>query len=195
MDNRILDIFMVLFSVQIVKTYLDIWDNYNHQKKTLLLNYIVWGIYVLFQYWVMLSSASHPLFVLIANISLIYLIFRIKYHGDNKVLIFRAGMLYVIWMLVEVATNYILGKTGITELDYGFVVGSVISKIIMYILMQGLKYYKKNDFMPRISFGYWMRIVFVPITTVYIIHNIFFLTYRSQRNIFFIVTVILLIIF
>ena len=193
MDNKILDILMVLFSAQIVKVYLDSWKNDNRQKKASAIHYIAWGMYIIFQYWVMLSGAGNPIFVLIINVSVIFLIYKTKYDSDNKILIFRIAMLSVIWMLVEVATMYVLGKTGMMETDYGFLAGSVISKIVMYILMQCLKYYKKNDFMSSISFGYWIRIIFVPITTVYIINNLFS-TYRAQSDTFLMVAAILLLI-
>lgn len=90
----------------------------------------------------MASNASRPLLVLIINMLLIFF-YKASYHVSYKTALFRAGILYVLWMLVEVVTNYMLGKTGTAEMSYGFIVGNVISQIVMYILVHVLKRCRK----------------------------------------------------
>lgn len=96
-------------------------------------------------------------------------------------------------MLVEIATNYMLGKLGNTTVPSSFLVGSIISKLIMYIAVHIFKRLHKKDFSTGISQKYWIRLCFVPVVTIYIIHNTFFLTARNQRNIFFLLTAVFMI--
>lgn len=190
-EYKLLNILMVLFSTQIVSTYLGAF--HNHKKICSITGCLGWGAYILFQCWVMESNASQPLFILTINIFLIFLIYKFLYHVNNKAALFRAGILYAFWMLVEVATNYVLEKTGIVSMSYGFIVGNVISKIIMYISVHILKRYKKNNSLTDISFKYWARLFFIPLVTIYVIHNTFYLTSQNQKNIFFLLTTILMI--
>lgn len=190
-ECRLLNILMVLFSTQVVSTYLSAF--YNHKKIRSITGWLGWGAYILFQYWVMESTASHPLLILTINIFLVYIIYKSLYHVDSKTALFHAGILYAFWMLVEVATNFVLGKTGAASMPYGFIVGNVISKIIMYILVHILKHYRRNDSLIDISFKYWARLFFIPLVTIYVIHNTFYLTCQNQRDIFFLITTILMI--
>lgn len=190
-EYRLMNILMVLFSTQIVSTYL---GAFNEQKKIhSIAGWLGWVAYLLFQYWVMESSASQPLIILTINIFLIFTIYISLYHVDNKSALFRAGILYALWMLVEVATNYVLGKTGVTIISYSFIVGNVISKLIMYISVHVLKHCRKNDSLIIISSKYWARLFFIPLVTIYVIHNTFYLTSQNQRNVFFLITTILMI--
>ncbi len=190
-EYRLLNILMVLFSTQIVSTYLGAF--HEHKKIRSIAVWLGWVAYVLFQYWVMESNASQPLFILTINIFLIFIIYKSLYHVDNKAALFRSGILYALWMLVEVATNYVLGSTGVAVMSYGFIVGNVISKLIMYISVHILKRCRKSDSLIDISFKYWARLFFIPLVTIYVIHNTFYLTSQSQRNVFFLITTILMI--
>ena len=136
------------------------------------------------------SNASQPLLILSINIFLVFIIYKSLYHVNSKAALFCAGIFYALWMLVEVATNYVLGKTGIASMSYGFIVGNVISKIIMYISVHILK---RCRMCTDISFKYWARLFFIPLVTIYVIHNTFYLTSQNQRNIFFLITTILMI--
>ena len=190
-EYLLLNLLMVLFSTQVVSTYLDAF--HNHKKNLNIVGWLGWGAYILFQYWVMESNASRPLLILTINIFLIFIIYKSLYHVDNKTALFRAGILYAFWMLVEVATNYGLGKMGGATMSYGFIVGNAISKLIMYISVHILKHCRKNDSLTDISFKYWVRLFFIPLVTIYVIHNTFYLTCQNQRNIFFLITTILMI--
>lgn len=190
-EYRLLNILMVLFSMQVVSTYLDAF--HNHKKNRSIVGWMGWGAYILFQYWVMESNASHPLFILTINIFMIFIIYKSLYHVNNKAALFCAGIFYALWMLVEVATNYVLGKTGVTAMSYGFIVGNVISKLIMYISVHILKHCRKSDSLTDISYKYWARLFFIPLVTIYVIHNTFYLTCQNERNVFFLITTILMI--
>lgn len=190
-EYSLLNILMVLFSTQVVSTYLGAFGN--HKKKHSIAGILVWGAYILYECWVMESNANKPLFILIINIFLIFIIYKSLYKVNNKEALFRAGILDTLWMLVEVATNYVLAKTGAATMSYGFIVGNVISKLIMYISVHILKRCRKSDSLTYISNKYWVRLFFIPLVTIYVIHNTFYLTCQNQRNFFFLITTILMI--
>lgn len=190
-EYRLLDILMVLFSAQVVRIYVSAF--HNDKKNRNAAGWLGWGAYIFFQCWVMESNASRPLFILTVNIFLIFIIYMSSYRISSRAALFRAGILYAVWMLVEVATDYVSGKTGAASMPYSFIVGNVVSKIIMYILVHALKQFRKNDPLTDISFKYWGRLFFIPLVTIYVIHNTFYLTVQNQRNIFFLITAILMI--
>lgn len=163
-EYGILNILMVFFSALIVSVYLKAFHNDKKSRTTVCAS--AWGLYIIFQCWVMASHASHPLLVLIVNILLIFLIYEVSYQVDFKTALFRAGFFYVLWMLVEIATNYMLGKLGNTTVPSSFLVGSIISKLIMYIAVHIFKRLHKKDFSTGISQKYWIRLCFVPVVTM-----------------------------
>ena len=69
-EYRVLNVLMILFSSQIVNTYLHAFHN---TKKKNYLKWFAWGAYGLFQYQVMVSTAGMPLLILIINIFMYYL--------------------------------------------------------------------------------------------------------------------------
>lgn len=184
------DILMVLFSTQIVKTYLNTFLSKKavyHTKQ-----YIVWIIYCLFQISIELVSYSAPLIVLIINIFLIFLISEFSYYGSIKKKFFFACILYVAWMLVEVFTNYILQRLS-QSLAKNFIVGAVISKIIMIFIVNLLMHYKKLKSDNDLPIRYWISLFSVPIITVYVIHNVFQIKLgTSKYNSFSLITTILM---
>lgn len=190
-EYKLLNILMVLFSAQIVSTYLS--ASMHKKINRNCVGWLGWSSYIFFQYWVMESNASQPIFILAINIFLIFLIYKFTYQISIRAALFRAGMLYALWMLVEVATNYALVKMGTAVVAYDFIVGNVISKIIMYIFAHVLKHCRKCDSYTEISLKYWIRLFFIPIVTIYVIHNTFYLTCQNQRTIFFLITTLLMI--
>lgn len=190
-EYRLLNVLMVLFSAKIIDTYLDSF--HNPKKSHFFIGWIGWGMYILFQYLIMISNASKPLLILIINSFLIFIIYRTLYHINCKTAMFRTIILSVFWMLIEIVTNFVLKKSGTFTISYNFIVGNIISKILMYILVQILKHCKKNNSLTELSFKYWMQLFFIPLVTIYIIHNTFCLTYQNQKNFFFLITTILMI--
>ena len=73
-EYSLLNILMVLFSTQVVSTYLGAFGN--HKKNHSIAVVLVWGAYILYEYWVMESNANKPLFILIINIFLIFIFIR-----------------------------------------------------------------------------------------------------------------------
>lgn len=190
-EYKILNLLMVLFSTQIANTYLKAFQN--QRKSSDKIRWLTWGAYIFFQYWVMESNASQPLFILILNITLVFFIYKSSYYVNNKTAIFLSGIFYAIWMLVEVAVNNILYLTGMEDHSYFFMVGSAVSKIAMYIIVHTLKNYKKSNLFTDMPLYYWLKLFLIPIATFYIIHSTYCLTSPDSNNTFFTITTILMI--
>lgn len=189
--DQIINILMVAFGVEIVRLYFQVfcWKRRNPHKA----RWIVWVLYISFQIAIMVFNASHPFAILMINILLAFLICKLTYDVELKLAVFLAGTLYVVWMLVEVATNYVLTLTGVALLENGFIVGVVISKIVMYILLLVMSRYTKADYMANLPFKYWLSLFTVPAATIFIIHNSFMITVDSDRSVFFFTSTVLLI--
>lgn len=192
MNNyTILNILMTIFSLQIIKAY---FTSFNYVKrKNKVFSIISWCIYLLFQYWVMVSSAVFPLLILILNIIIIYLLFKSTYIISSKTALFLSGIFYTFWMLVEIIINNILHMFFIEEPSYFFIVGSVVSKIILYTLLQVFKKYFNENSLINLPLHYWVRLFLIPIATIYIIHNTYLLTSPVGNTFFFTLTTILLV--
>lgn len=189
--DQIINILMVAFGTEIVRLYFQVfcWKRRNPHKA----RWGVWLLYVVFQIIIMIYNASHPLAILIINILLAFLICKLTYNVEFKLAVFLAGTLYVVWMLVEVATNYALTLTGVALQENGFIVGVIISKIVMYILLLIMSRYTKADYMANLPFKYWLSLFTIPVVTIFIIHNSFMITVGSDRSVFFFTSTVLLI--
>lgn len=191
-EYKLLNILMVLFSTQIVSTYLNSFRK--GQRMCGITGQISWCAYIFFQFWVMESTASQPLLVLLMNIALVFFIGKFYYLINPKTALFLSGVFYSSWMLVEVVVNNLLLFTGIKDSSYFFVMGSAISKIAMYIAMHVMKRYKKSHLHIDMPFRYWIRLALIPIATFYIIHNTYCITYPKNNMLFTITTMLMLLI-
>lgn len=189
--RTLLTILLIFLSTQIISTYLSSFHNQRKSSKTM--PWLAWGLYILFHYWIMVSSASQPLLILIVNIILTFMVYKSSYRVNNKTALFLAGILYAIWMLVEVITSNLLQLTNIKDNSYFFMVGSTVSEVAMYIAVHIMKRHRKSSFYTDIPFHYWLRLFLIPVATFYIIHNTYCITTTDSNKGFFTVTTILMI--
>ncbi len=98
------------------------------------------------------------------------------------------------WMLVEVMAGSLLLLAGIGDKEYFFVVGSIVTKIVMYVLTQILKHICRPSSDVQMPFGYWFQLLLVPVVTIFIIHNTYCITSKNGSGVFFSLTVIFLLI-
>lgn len=187
----LLNILLLFLSTQIISTYLSSF--HNQRKSSKALPWLAWGLYVLFHYWIIVSNASQPLLILIVNIILTFMIYKSSYRVNSQTALFLAGILYAIWMLVEVITSNLLQLTNMKDNSYFFIVGSTISEVAMYTAVHILKHHRKSTFYTDIPFHYWLRLFLIPVATFYIIHNTYCITSSDSNTGFFTVTTILMI--
>lgn len=178
-DYGFLDVLMVLFAVQITRTYLAPFRKETAGHKAC--GYAAWGIYILFQYLVMASGAEHPLPILLANIVLVALIQVFSCCGDFRAALFRSGVFYASWMAVEVITQNVLLSMG-TDGEHFFAVGNIISKIAMYITVQVHRRWRGQDSAIPLPFRYWAELFLVPAASMLVIYSAYLLTLRSGMH-------------
>ena len=188
--RTLLNILLIFLSTQIICTYLSSF--HNQRKSSKVIPWLAWGLFILFHYWVMASNASQPLLILIVNIILTFMIYKSSYRVNSKTALFLAGILYAIWMLVEVITSNLLQLTNIKDNSYFFMVGSTVSEVAMYIAVHMLKRHRKSSFYTDIPFHYWLRLFLIPVATFYIIHHTYCITSADSNKGFFTVTTILM---
>lgn len=191
MDNyTILNFLMLLFSAQIIRAYLGAFQHQRRPDKGV--KWLAWGVYILFQIWVMLSNASHPLFVLTVTSALIFLVYKSTYYVNNRTALFLSVILVAFWMLVEVITGNLLSFITIEQYTYFFTVGNTVSKIVMYMAVHSLRHFRKSDLYSEMPLRYWLRLFLIPVATFYIIHNTYHLAAETNST-FFSFTIILMV--
>ena len=87
----------------------------------------------------------------------------------------------------------LLCLTAIEDSSYFFTVGSVVSKLAVYVIIQALKRFRKSASFSDIPLHHWVRLFFIPLATFYIIHNTYFLTLHNDNTAFFTITTLLMI--
>lgn len=179
-DSLFLDVLMVLFAVHIIHTYLASFRREAIYHKTF--RYAAWAGYVLFLYLVMSSHSRYPLLTLFGNIILLAALLFAYGCGDIKTALFRSCTLYATWMTVDVVTQSIL-LAALSEDP--FVVGTIISTIAMHIILQMYKRWKGRNLTAPLSFRYWIRLFFVPVSSMLITYYAYALTLHSGKMVFF----------
>lgn len=175
-----LDVLMVLFAIHIIHTYLASFRREAIYHKAFC--YAAWAGYVLFLYLVMFSHSRYPLLTLFGNIILLAALLFAYGCGDIKTALFRSCVYHASRMAVEVVTQSILLATLAGD---PFVAGYLISTIAMYFIVQMYKHWRGWDHTAPLSFRYWIRLFFVPVSSMLITYYAYALTLHSGKMIFF----------
>ena len=187
-EYLLFNIGMSLFSLVIIQTWMDIFGEIKRKNKAVSIIFSV--LFVSFQLWIHISEASNTLLVSLGTFSFFVIIIW-SYHPCNLLtILFRVGIIYVVWVLLEVVVSVILVEMGVLNDSFGFILGSVVSKITNFLLAQLVKRKQltKNKFM--ISFRNWLRLFVVPIISILIIDAVYRITIRSSDS-FVLITITL----
>jgi len=130
----------------------------------------------------MLSGSKYPLLTLFGHIVLLAALLFAYGCGDVKTVIFRSCIYHVSRMAVEVATQSIL--LAVLSED-SFVVGNLISTLAMSIIIQMYRRWKGRDLTAPLTFRYWVRLFFVPVSSMAIIHYAHMSALHSGQMAFF----------
>lgn len=178
--NIFLDALMMLFGLHIIHTYLASFRRETIYPKAY--RYAAWAIYILFQFFVKFSDSEYPLVTLFGNIILVAVLLLVSGCVDVKTSIFRSFILCASWMTVEVVTQSIL-LAALSE-DF-FVAGNLISTIAMYVIIQMYKHWKGGVFTAPLSFRHWIKLLFVPVSSMLITYYAYAITLHSGKMGFF----------
>ena len=188
--NLFLDALMTLFGLHIIQTYLSSFRREATYHKAF--RYATWAVYTLFLYMVMFFNSSHPLFTLLGNIVLLAVLLFAYGCGDIKTALFRSCIFQASRMIVEVVTQSILLATLGED---SFVVGNVISTLAMYVIMQVYKHWKGRDLTVPLSFRQWIKLFFVPVSSMGITYYAHAIALPSgQMSFFYFLTVLIILI-
>lgn len=173
------DWMMILFSVQIIRTYLKSFYPLIHKHT---MRYIIWGVYILFQYFVIFFDIKYSIPILIFNIILVVLLDILSNSSDCLTALFRSEVFYAIWIAIEAITQNFILATEIHE-EYIIAMGNIISKIVIYITVYLRKQTQRKKTYTLIPFWQWIRLLFVPNISIFIIYRSHTLMHNSNSNI------------
>lgn len=179
-EQLLLDVLMVFFTVHIIRSYLISFRRETLPHKSCC--YAAWTVYIIFQFLMMLYPSKYPLLTLLGNVVLMTALLHTSGYGDIRTALFRSCILYASWMAVDVVTQSILLTTLAED---PFVMGNIFSTIAMYIIIQIFKRWKGRDCDAPLSFRYWIRLFFVPVSSMLITYYAYVLTLHSGRMAFF----------
>lgn len=186
----LLNILMTLLSAQIARAYLASFSKLSSGSPAW--RRMIWIVYICFEYFVMITDAEYPLFILIMNVLFVALLYLYTCGGHFRTALFHSGVFCAAWMAIEVATQGLLLLVG-TGSENFFVIGNVLSKIAMYIAVQIYSRYKKRENGIPVPLRYWIRLFLVPAVSVYIIYDTYIRTLQDGSRIAFIIVSILMI--
>lgn len=187
-EQLLLDILMVFFTVHIIHVYLTSFRQEMIHRT--VFRHTAWAIYTLFLFLVVFNGSTYPLFTLAGNI--LFLTALLSAYGchDIKTALFRSCIFHASRMAVEVVTYRFL-LTALSE--ESFVIGNLISTIAMYTIIQLYKHWKSRGFSISLSFRYWIRLLFVPVFSMFITHYAHVTAlYNKDASFFFLLTIFIL---
>ena len=188
--NLFLDVLMTLFGLHIIQTYLSSFRRETAYHK--VYHYAAWAVYTLFLYMVMYFNSSYPLLTLLGNIILLAALLLTSGCADCKTALFRSCIFQASRMIVEVVTQSILLATLGED---SFVVGNVISTLAMYVIMQVYKHWKGRDLTVPLSFRQWIKLFFVPVSSMGITYYAHAIALPSgQMSFFYFLTILIILI-
>jgi len=113
-----------------------------------------------------------PLVLITGNIILVFLISTVTARKSIKLRCMFTILICSVWMLVEVLCAMVLTVAGAQNATLSDA-GNVISMLCMLLLSVLISHYMKVKNSPEISLRYFLVILLVPASSIYIMHNIF----------------------
>ena len=184
----LIDALMMFFGLHIIHTYLTSFRRETIYNKAY--RCAAWAVYILFQSIVMFLNSRYPLFTLFGNIILVAGLLLSSGCVDVKTALFRSCILYASWMAVEVVIqSLLLAVLG----EDPFAAGHLISNFTMYVIIQMYKRWKGRDLTAPLSFRHWIKLLFVPVSSMLITYYAYAITLHSGQMAFFSFLTILII--
>lgn len=174
--------FIALFSAHILKEYLDIFLN-RKEKRSRYVNGL-YAIYILFQIYHDVTERLSPLAILILSMVIACCICMAAYQDSVRRNVIIVVLLHVIWMICEITVAYVFLIFGIGYESVALV-GSVISKLIMFTGAEIIKRCKKPRIATEVAVGYWIVLLFIPNSSIYLLHNIFRISHSNEKDLVF----------
>ena len=133
---------------------------------------IAWMGYYIFLFLTNKVFHVSPLVLITGNIILVFLISTVTARKSIKLRCMFTILICSVWMLVEVLCAMVLTVAGAQNATLSDA-GNVISKLCMLLLSILISHYMKAKNSPEISLRYFLVVLLVPASSIYIMHNIF----------------------
>lgn len=134
--------------------------------------YAGWIIYYVFLVLTSQVLQVQPLALIAGNILMVFLISAATARKSVRKRCVFAVLICAVCMLVEILCAMLLTVFGAQNATFSDA-GNVISKLCMLLISVLISHCKKIKNSPEISLRYFLVIMLVPISSIYIMHNIF----------------------
>lgn len=186
----ILDVLLVLFFLIIVRTYIDSFklQDYKPGKKAIP----AWIFFVSFQLGVVFTKAAYPQVSFVAAFAAAIYLCKMAGGVDLKVAIFKGIFFCALWNAVEGCVYFSMSFLKVLDYPYSFMLSSLISKLLMYFVVE-LLLLKRN--MPRyasIPLGQWLSLLSLPLSHTFILVYIYSQIQQQWKSNIVLILVILL---
>ena len=117
-------------------------------------------------------NSGDPFINLALNYFFMLFICVVRYRGGICKKAFVVFTLLAIWMIVETLTGYGALTLGL-EINETLYAGSIISKLILFIIMKCSHKYLTRDYSDKMSLRYWSVLLIFPISSILVVFCIF----------------------
>ena len=163
------ELLLPLLHLLIMRKYMNVfWGSESRNLK----GYIEWGIYYAFLLINNIRSVFPPSLLLAGNVLLIFMISSATRKRSIMQRCIFSLLICTVWMLVEVIVMMILAFVGFDSRTLQDA-GSFISKIFMLLLSVIISHFIKNKHYSEIPLLYFLSILLIPVSSIYVIHHIF----------------------
>lgn len=167
--NNIITAVMPLITIWIIYKYLNAYFEKNTNNRWFII--LLWGGFYVYQVYFENRKGIASLVVVFLNIIFVLCIASVGYIGSLRPKVIKCMLLYVMWMLVECFTDAILRFSIIDKKD-AFLIGSVLSKIIMIVLIQLIDRNKQKN-CRKMPWSHWAMLFTVPLGSVFLTYIIY----------------------
>ncbi len=163
------ELFLSLLHLLIIRKYMKVfWGPENRNLK----GCIEWGIYYVFLIINNIGSVFPPHLLLFGNVLLIFMISSATRKRSIMQRCIFSLLICTVWMLVEVIVLMILISVGFDSRTLQDA-GSFISKMCMLLLSVIINHCIKDKHYSEIPLLYFLSILLIPISSIYVMHHIF----------------------
>lgn len=185
------DLLFPLLQLLIIQRYMTAFLGAGKQS---LVGYMGWLAYYIFLIIECFGIIFSSQFLLGGNIMLIFIICSITRRKKIKQRCIFSMLICTVWMLIEVIVIVIL-ESAITDTKILYDAGSFLSKMCMLLLSVLIKRYMQHKHHSEISLRYFLTILLIPVSSIYLMHQIFLIVaIHEEYNGFAITTSLLLLI-
>ena len=173
-----------LLHLLIIRKYMKVFLGAENRN---LKGYIEWGIYYIFLNINNISSVFPPNLLLFGNVLLIFIISSTTRKRSVMQRCIFSLLICTVWMLVEVIVLITLMSRGFDSRTLQDA-GSFISKMCMLLLSVIINHCIKDNHYSEIPLLYFLSILLIPVSSIYIMHHIFLIAAVHSEYMIFSVT-------